>query len=541
MVRLLKHHRFAALLSLVIMGIAASVPASASAAMRGCKDGRVAFDSLRNGRRDVYLIKAPAIQGQPPAPDSSPVQLTTGANDAHPSWSPPDPYDACSAPPPPPPGYTPRVPAIAFQRTTADGNTNIYRIDAATPEPTGQAVPVTHDVGTDTAPAWAPYVFTGASPLTYPPIAFERVVNGRHDIFIANSDGSEETNLTNSTGADYANPDWLPARLTDYLGADTAWLAFDSNLGGRREVWVMKIGYQADKPAGQRYVNLGIREVTLGQPTSSDPSWYSFSDAVGDAGPSLDRIAFAGPDQDGSPSQIDMADGTAASTPAGGPFADPSKIDYSALTSDSTTDSAPAWAPTGDFIAYQKTAGNGNSDIYVLNPTSNDETTDVDLTQGVGDNRNPDWEPVQVRMVDVYPIRPLGRRHRRRLAESDASPQSGPPAPPSPTSPLPTPPSPLPPQPPVFAARLLSMTATGHGLSRSVLIRFRVNEVATVTAVLFGHRRLATHRWRVTAGGDVVRLRVPHGVGPGGYQVRVTMLPASGSPASFSRRVHLGR
>ena len=107
---------------------------------------------------------------------------------------------------------------------------------------------MTNDVGADTRSAWAPYALTGAPDLTYPPIAFERAANGHHDIFIANSDGSDETDLTNSRGADFANPDWLPANLNDYTGADTAWLAFDSNQGGEREVWVMEVGYEADNP-----------------------------------------------------------------------------------------------------------------------------------------------------------------------------------------------------------------------------------------------------------------------------------------------------
>ena len=529
--RVSKRRRLVALIFVIIVGILGSFCAPALGAMRGCKDGR-----LRGGSRDIYLINAPSAKGQPPAPDPSPIRLTTGANDANPSWSPPDPYAACDTTIQPPPGYTPRVPTIAFQRTTADGNTNIYRIDAATPEPTGHAIQVTHDMGADTAPAWAPYTFTGAPNLTYPPIAFERMVNGHHDIFIANSDGSDETDLTNSTGADFANPDWLPARLSDYLGAQTAWLAFDSNQGGRREVWVMNVEYDAGNPPGQRYVDLGLRDLTLCQPASFDPSWYSFSDPFGDPGPKFDQIAFAGPDQDGSPTQIDIADGTAASTPAG-PFAVPGNIEYSALTSDSPGNSAPAWAPTGDFIAYQKTAGTGTSDIYVLNPTSNDETTDVDLTQGLGDNRDPDWEPVQIVEVDVFPIRPLGRRHRKRLAESDVSPQATPP------SPLPsTPTQPPPPLPPAFSARLLSMTTIGHGPSRTVLIRLHLNAAATVTAVLAqGDRRWAKHHWQIAAGADVVRLPVPPRVRPGIYQVHVTVQPANGPPQRFSRRVHLGR
>jgi hypothetical protein len=41
-------------------GRAATVCASASGAMRGCEDGRIAFDSLRNGGRDIYVLNLEA-------------------------------------------------------------------------------------------------------------------------------------------------------------------------------------------------------------------------------------------------------------------------------------------------------------------------------------------------------------------------------------------------------------------------------------------------------------------------------------------------
>jgi hypothetical protein len=530
---------------LLLAGIATTFTPPALGAMRGCKDGRIAFDSLRNGNRDIYVINGPTIQGQPPAPTASPARVTTGANDTDPSWSPPDPslYNDCTpGAPKPPPGWTPRPALIAFQRTTPDGNTNIYRIDPGSPEPGGgQAIQVTNG-GADTAPAWAPYPFTGAPSSPYPPIAFVRVVGGHDHIFIANYDGSDPTDLTSGSAADYANPDWQPARLSTYTGAAAAWLTFDSDQNGRREIWVMNVGYKPANPPYRHYVNLGMREITTGQPVSSDPSWYSFSAPNGNPGPQYDQIAFAGPDQDGLPSQIDLADGTAASTSAG-PFGDPTKIDYSALTDDSTDNLAPDWAPAGDFIAYQKAGPGGNSDVYVLDPTSSDETSDVNLTQGVGDNRNPDWEGLQIKSVDIFPIRPIGRRQRKRRAESDVSqqvtgPAPSPPAPPSP--PRPSPPQPPPPLLPAFVARVLAMATTGHGFSRTVVIRFQVNAPATVTAALFGHRRLARHRWYVASGSDVVRLRVPLRVATGTYQIRVTVLPATGPPYGFSRRVHLG-
>jgi hypothetical protein len=65
----------------------------------------------------------------------------------------------------------------------------------------------------------------------YPPIAFQR--DG--DIWVANDDGSGESNVTQSP-ADEANPDWLPAgwswTYSPEGGAPAGpWLAFESDQG----------------------------------------------------------------------------------------------------------------------------------------------------------------------------------------------------------------------------------------------------------------------------------------------------------------------
>jgi Tol biopolymer transport system component len=415
--RLCKWRWLASLVAAAIIGIVVTFSASAVAAIRGGgPDARIAFDSVRDGTRDIYVINPFAGGRATPAPDPNPIRLTAGPDDAKPSWSPPAPMNWCG------PDMGPARPTmIAFQRTV-NGNTNIYVIGAPTPaQPNGgQAVQLTHG-GSDTAPAWAPDgigIRCWAPKLRYPPIAFERKVNGHRDIFIANYNGSEETNLTNSSGADYANPDWSPGGASD-----SPRLAFDSNQGGRREVWVMDVGYNESNPTNHRYVNLGMRQVTTGQPVSSNPSWFTSTPPEGapDAftpNHRLDRIAFGGPDQDGGASQINLADSTtvreASSTE---PFADPNSIEFSALTSDPSEHTAPAWSPFGDSIAYQKTGADGKSDIYALDPMANDETADVNLTQHVGDNKNPDWEAPQVVAVEVFPIRPRGRRSRKRHAQ----------------------------------------------------------------------------------------------------------------------------
>jgi hypothetical protein len=461
--RFWKEGWLAAPITVAMLGIAASSCAPAVAAIRGCMDGRIAFDSLRDGSRDIYVMNPFSGGLGQPTPDPTPMRLTSGADDEKPSWSPPDNNlnNDCGNTKP----YTRPPTMIAFQ-STSQGDTNIYAIQAptpepagqpvlGTPEPAGQPVPVTRDVGADTAPAWAPFAPAGAPKLLYPPIAFERTVNGNRDIFIANYNGTDETNLTNSSGADYANPDWSPGTASDLgLPPPTAWLTFDSNQGGRRAVWVMDVGYNASNGPDHGYVSLGMSQVTTGQPDSSNPSWFTFTNPFGNPGGApFDRLAFAGPDQDGGPSQINVADSTTARTSTA-PFPDPTSVDFSALTSGPTENAGPVWSPKGDFIAYQKTAVDGTSDIYVLAATSNDETGDVNLTPHVGDNKNPDWEAVEIETADVYPIRPLGRRHRKRHAQ-DTGPLVSPAVSPAVSPPV---------SPPVAHTLTASLSGSGEGV-----------------------------------------------------------------------------
>ncbi len=512
--------------------------------MRGCYNGRIAFDSVRNGARDIYVIAAPpkpagrpgeGQPGTPPTPTETPTQITRGLDDAKPSWSPPEPQDECEYHPEPP-----RPTMIAFQRTTPDGNTNIYAINAATPEPEGRAVQVTHDVGMDAAPAWAPDALAlgeSGSPY-YPPIAFERSVNGHHDIFIANFDGSDETDLTNSSGADYTNPSWAAGRDNE------SWLTFDSNQGGVREVWVMQVSR-----SNNQFVGSTPREVTVGQPASSNPSWFVFAPNGENLFQVMDALAFAGPDQKGEPSQIDIAESTTfrSSGSSEEPFADPNTIDFYALTNDVCENTAPEWAPTGEFIVYQKTCADGKSDIYVLDPTASDASGDIDLTEHVGDNENPDWEAEYFLGVEYFPSRPHGRRWRKRYAQAatvtaddigtgggavtgggSGSTNGG--AGNGTGKPM-----------PVFSAQIKQIVVRGHGRGRVILIVFSVNARATVVGELKKRRRqVASHRWHVTGGTARLRFRVPLRARAGTYEIRIIMRAASGPALIVARRVRFG-
>ncbi len=62
---------------------------------------------------------------------------------------------------------------------------------------------------------------------------------------------------------------------------------------------------------------------------------------------------------------------------------------WTRLTSDSATDTAPAWSPDGSQIAYTSDAA-GSADIWVMNT---DGSGKQNLTSDAFWNENPDWSP----------------------------------------------------------------------------------------------------------------------------------------------------
>jgi hypothetical protein len=260
----------------------------------------------------------------------------------------------------------------------------------------------------------------------------------------------------------------------------------------------------------------------------------------------IDTLAFAGPDQEGGPSQIEVADSTAIRSSGVEPFADTNTIEFIALTDDACQNTAPEWSPTGEFIVYQKACAQEKSDIYFLDPTADDASGDINLTEHVGDNQNPDWESEQYLGVEYFPIRPHGRRNRPRgrsasFGSGDAETGGG-----AETGGVngstnggarisagkPT---------PVFSAQVKQIIVRGHSRSRVILIVLSVNARATVVGELKkGRRQVASRRWQVNGGTARLRFRVPPRARAGMYQVRMILRQASGPTLSVARRVRIG-
>ncbi|MEX2619010.1 MAG: protein kinase [Egibacteraceae bacterium] len=194
----------------------------------------IAFDSQRDGNREIYVVRAdgsglrnltqhPADDRQAAwspdrdeivfasnrggtfalyavrVDDGSVEQLTDGgpAGDFDPTWS-------------------PDGQAVAFSRQGAGGR-DLYVVDATGAEPR----PLTGGEGSDARPAWAP---DGTQ------LAFQSDRDGPLDIWVMNADGTGLRNLTDHSGTDF-HPSW---------SADGERLVFGSDRSGADNIMVVR-------------------------------------------------------------------------------------------------------------------------------------------------------------------------------------------------------------------------------------------------------------------------------------------------------------
>jgi dipeptidyl aminopeptidase/acylaminoacyl peptidase len=183
-------------------------------------EGKIAFDSTRDGNAEIYSMEANGGAQTPltnnPASDQNPAVSPEGnriafasdrdgnlelyvmafsgagqtrltnnpATDANATWS-------------------PNGDQIAFQ-TIRDGNNEIYKMNADGSNP----VNLTNNANTDFRPNWSP---DGTK------IVFVSNRDGNQEIYSMNADGSGQTRLTNNTAVD-AHPAWLSG------GAQIVWV-----------------------------------------------------------------------------------------------------------------------------------------------------------------------------------------------------------------------------------------------------------------------------------------------------------------------------
>ncbi|MDX1745013.1 MAG: Ig-like domain-containing protein [Halobacteriales archaeon] len=180
-------------------------------------------------------------------------------------------------------------------------------------------------------------------------IAFTSQRDGSSNIFVMKSDGSQQTNLTNSTWLD-AHPVWSP---------DGTKIAFVSQRNGNSDIYVMN----AD----------GSNPVQLTSNAAND-DWPSWS-------PDGRRIAFAstrvGPFAD---IYVMQADGS-------------NKVNIT--NSSSSVDIAPSWSPDGSKIVFSRAAGS-DLDIWVMHA---DGSGPWALTDNETEDHFPAWSPDGTRIA----------------------------------------------------------------------------------------------------------------------------------------------
>jgi len=240
---------------------------------------------------------------------------------------------------------------IAFE-TNRDGNSEIYVMNS---DGTAQ-VNISNNPANDDSPNWAP---NGRR------IAFETDRDGGNEIYVMNGDGSNVTRLTNNSAEDRA-PAWSP---------DGTKIAFTSSRDGNFEIYVMN----AD----------GTNQTRLTNSTGVDfsPQWS----------PDGAKIVFRSSRDGNQEIYVMNANGTGQTR----------------LTNSSALDEQPFFSPDGAKIVFQR-----NAQIVVMNA---DGTNQVQLTS-TGTSFDPDFSPDGAKIVfassrdgnqDIYVMDPNGANQTR--------------------------------------------------------------------------------------------------------------------------------
>ncbi|GAB4429140.1 MAG: hypothetical protein Kow0031_09570 [Anaerolineae bacterium] len=276
-------------------------------------NGKIAFSSNRDGNNEIYVMNADG---------SGQTRLTNNpAPDVFPAWSP----DGTK---------------IAFNRSKR----HIYYMNA---DGSGETFVTSSLLIFIDGPKWSP----DGTKLIFSGVADVAKVRSP-DIFTINLDGTNLTNLTNSTSAD-SNAAWSP---------DGSKIAFSSTRDGAPEIYVMN----AD--------GTGVTQLTNDPFENFEPAWSPDGTKILYRANELSFIWFI---------RVMNADGS-------------NQFDQFYANS---KNSYPAWSPDGSKIVFDSNRANGNQDIYMAPfataPGTPEGPAQTRLTTNAASDASPDWQPLQ--------------------------------------------------------------------------------------------------------------------------------------------------
>lgn len=195
-----------ALIVLVAVFHSGSVPPSTPSPLTG----RIAFESTRDGNREIYTM------------DAGGRNMRRLTDDKATDWA---------------PRWSPDCQKIVFV-SDRDGDSDIYVVAAGGGVPSNLTQNSTEDAG----PSWSP---DGRQ------IVFDTKRDGNLEIYVMNGDGTSPVNLTRHPASD-GDPSWSPDGLQ---------IAFESDRDGNFEIYVM--GHDGGDP----------RRLTVSSGTDFHPVW----------------------------------------------------------------------------------------------------------------------------------------------------------------------------------------------------------------------------------------------------------------------------
>ena len=310
---------------------------------------KIAFTSYRDGNPEIYKMNADGT-GQ--------TRLTNNAaDDTHPAWS----GDGAK---------------IVFSSTRTGGVSKLYVMNA---DGTGQTAITSSGTSTEYNPDWH-HVLTSS-------LAFQSNRNGNTEIYSMDSQGGQQTRLTNNTAYDSGQA-WSPngTRIAFVSDRDGGYGLYVMNADGSNQTKLRTIACYSDTPQWSPDGNrIGFQDCVDGLFDIFAVNTDGSNEVRLTNGAGFDDIFPWDWSPDGMRVAFDCyvnGDGEICTVNADG-------TDQAVITNSPNWDSGPAWSPRGAKLAFYSYRDN-NYEIYTMNADGTDQTR---LTNHTAQDSGPVWSP----------------------------------------------------------------------------------------------------------------------------------------------------